>query len=375
MKYLSNELIESKKVILRCDFNVPVKNGIILDNTKIIKSLKTIKYLLEHNNKVIILSHFGRVKNEDDLKNNSLEIVYKELAKYINISFYKDIYNYDINSINYGECVLFENTRFTDIPLKRESVNDLELSKYFASLVDIFVMDAFGSSHRRHSSTYGISKLLPTYIGFLMEEEIVNLNILINNPDRPLIVIMGGAKVDDKIPLIKNIIKKCDKLILTGGILNSFLKAKGLEIGKSLATNDDNVLNDIKFILDNYSDKLLFYNQFIIKGSSHIYKISDINEDDIITDNIINNSILLEDSKTVFLNGTCGIYEDLPTCIGTKSLFDILSNINSKVIAGGGDTYSAIRMFNYTNKFYYVSTGGGASLEYIATGKIQALED
>ncbi len=375
MNYLSNSFITNKTVILRCDFNVPVSNNEILDDTKIVKSLKTINYLLENNNRIIILSHFGRVKSEDDLKNNSLEIVYNELKKYVKVSFYKEIFNYDVNNLNYGECVLFENTRFTDIPFKRESANDDELSKYFASLGDVFVMDAFGTSHRRHSSTYGISKYLPTYVGFLMEEEITNLNLLVNNPERPFIVIMGGAKVDDKIPLIKSIITKCDKLVLTGGILNSFLKAKGFELGKSLVCTDESVYNDIAFIIENYSNKLVFFNCFILEGKESLYKIEDICEDDIIVDNIINNIDLFKHSKTVFLNGTCGKYENISSCLGTKSLFETLSNVNSKVIAGGGDTYSAIRKFNYLNKFYYVSTGGGATLEYIATGKINVFDE
>ena len=375
MKYLSNSTIENKTVILRCDFNVPVSNNVILDDTKIVKSLKSIKCLTSNNNKVILLSHFGRVKTKEDLVNNSLEIVYNELKKYINVSFYKDIFNYDVNNLKYGECVLFENTRFTDIPFKRESANDMELSRYFASLGDVFVMDAFATSHRQHSSTYGISKYLPTYIGFLMEEEITNLSLLVNEPVRPFVVIMGGAKVDDKIPLIKSIISKCDKLILTGGILNSFLKAKGFELGNSLVCKDEEVYNDIKFIIDNYSNKLIFSNCFILEGKNNLYKIEDIGKDDVIIDNIINNIELFHDSKTIFLNGTCGKYEDIGSSIGTKTIFEILSNVNSKVIAGGGDTYSAIRKFNYLDKFYYVSTGGGATLEYIASGKIKVFDE
>ncbi len=375
MKYLSNSTIENKTVILRCDFNVPVSNNVILDDTKIVKSLKSIKCLTSNNNKVILLSHFGRVKTKEDLVNNSLEIVYNELKKYINVSFYKDIFNYDVNNLKYGECVLFENTRFTDIPFKRESANDMELSRYFASLGDVFVMDAFATSHRQHSSTYGISKYLPTYIGFLMEEEITNLSLLVNEPVRPFVVIMGGAKVDDKIPLIKSIISKCDKLILTGGILNSFLKAKGFELGNSLVCKDEEVYNDIKFIIDNYSNKLIFSNCFILEGKNNLYKIEDIGKDDVIIDNIINNIELFHDSKTIFLNGTCGKYEDIVSSIGTKTIFQILSNVNSKVIAGGGDTYSAIRKFNYLDKFYYVSTGGGATLEYIASGKIKVFDE
>ena len=178
MKYLSKENIKNKRVILRCDLNVPIINNSILDDTKIIRSLKTINYLLKNNNKVIILSHFGRVKNEDDLKDNSLKIVYEEMKKYLPIVFIDNIFDFDKSILLKNNCVLFENTRYNDIPIKKESINDLELAKYYASFGDVFVFDAFGTSHRIHSSTAGIANFLPVYLGLLMEEEIEKLSIL-----------------------------------------------------------------------------------------------------------------------------------------------------------------------------------------------------
>lgn len=373
MKYLSKENIKNKRVILRCDLNVPIKNNSILDDTKIIRSLKTINYLLKNNNKVIILSHFGRVKNEDDLKDNSLKIVYEEMKKYLPIVFIDNIFDFDKSILLKNNCVLFENTRYNDIPIKKESINDLELAKYYASFGDVFVFDAFGTSHRIHSSTAGIANFLPVYLGLLMEEEIEKLSIL-NNPDRPFTVIMGGAKVDDKIPVINSLISKCDSLILTGGILNSFLKEKGVEVGRSLISTDDNTSQDIKKFLISYSDKLYFSDKFIVEGTNNIKELNEINKEDVIIDNIFKTNKVIDNAKTIFMNGTCGKYEDDASSIGTRDLLNSLANVSAKVIIGGGDTTSAIKKFNNLDNFYYVSTGGGATLEFLAHNKINVVE-
>lgn len=372
MKFLSKEEVKNKRVVLRCDFNVPVEDGIILDNTKIIRSLKTINYLLENNNKVIILSHFGRVKKESDYESNSLKIVYEELKKYLPIAFVSDIYKFD-HGVLENKCILFENTRFTDVPEKKESVNDLDLAKYYASFGDVFVFDAFGASHRLHSSTAGIANFLPVYLGLLMEEEIEKLSIL-NNPSHPFVVIMGGAKVDDKIPVIESLIEKCDHLILTGGILNSFLKEKGLEVGKSLINTDPLVSSNIKKILAEYSSKLFFSDNFIVENNSNIKNIAEINKDDIILDNIFNNNTIIDKAKLIFMNGTCGKYEEDLYSKGTKNLLSKLASVSANVIIGGGDTTSAIKKFNDFSNYYYVSTGGGATLDYIAFNSIKVID-
>ena len=376
MKYLSEVKLENKNVILRCDFNVPVKNGNISDHSKITKSLDTIKYLLDNNNKVIILSHFGRVKTEEDKNKNSLKLVYEYLRKYLDLDFIAN--PLDLSDINNStkKCFLVENTRYTDVPEKRESANDLELAKYWASFADAFVIDAFGSLHRAHSSTAGLSKYLPTYLGFLVEKEIKNLDILIQNNDHPFLVIMGGAKVDDKIKIIERMLKKCDKLILTGGILNTFLKVKGYNVGNSLVSTDEEVLGSVKNILNNNSDKLIYSDTFIVKRNNENIqvKLDEIKDNDIICDNLVDEKDIINNAKVIFLNGTCGKYEDEDYALGTSNLLNDLSNSNAKVIVGGGDSVSAVNTFGYQDKFTYLSSGGGATLEYVANGKLKALE-
>ena len=308
MKLLSENNITNKRVLLRCDFNVPVKDDVILDNSKIVKSLDTIKLLLDNNNKVIIFSHFGRIKKEEDKAANSLKLVYNELKKYIDVDFISNPLNLkEVTNVSNSSCFLVENTRYTDLPEKRESSNDLELAKYWSSFGDVFVLDAFASSHRAHSSTAGISKYLPTYIGLLMEKELKGLDKLVNNPERPFIAIMGGAKVDDKIKIIEGLISKCDKLIITGGILNTFLKVANKNIGKSLVSTDEEVLISVKNILNNYSNKLYFTNNFtVLRENLQIStSLDDIKEDDIIYDNIPNIKSVINGCKTIFLIPSC----------------------------------------------------------------------
>ncbi len=376
MKYLSEANLQNKSVILRCDFNVPVKDGNISDYSKIIKSLDTIKYLLDNNNKVIILSHFGRVKTEEDKNKNSLKIVYEYLRKYLDLDFASN--PLDLSDINNSskKCFLVENTRYTDVPEKRESANDLELAKYWASFADAFVIDAFASLHRAHASTAALSKYLPTYLGFLVEKELKNLDILIQNNDHPFLAIMGGAKVDDKIKIIEGMLQKCDKLILTGGILNTFLKVKGYNIGNSLVSTDEEVLVSVKNILNNASDKLIYSDTFIVKRDNDNIKVKldEIKDSDIIYDNLVDEKDIINNAKVIFLNGTCGKYEDEEYEMGTSNLLNDLSKSSAKVIVGGGDSVSAVNTFGYQDKFAYLSSGGGATLEYVANGKLKALE-
>lgn len=376
MKYLSEIELKNKNVILRCDFNVPVKDGIITDDSKITKSLKTIKYLLENNNRVLILSHFGRVKSEEDKKKSSLKIVYDELKKYLDLVFIENNENVEFYlNTSKSKCFLLENTRFTDIPEKRESKNNLELAKYWASFGDIFILDAFGSLHRAHSSTAGIGAYLPTYYGFLVEEELKNLEELVKPKNVEFLVIMGGAKVDDKILIIKSMLERCDKLVLTGGILNTFLKVMGYNVGNSLVSDDEEVINDIKGVLEKYKNKIIYCNEFKVLSNKEVVtkKIEDVVDEDVIFDNIVNIDNLKKDS-IVFFNGTCGKYEDDDYSEGTRSLLEQLYRSGAKVYVGGGDTVSAITKFGYDDKFKYLSSGGGATLEYVAYGNLKAIE-
>ena len=371
MKTINDIDVKNKSVVLRLDFNVPVENGVIKDNSKIVKSLRTINYLLQNNCKVVILSHFGRIKSEEDKLKNSLKVVGKELANLLkrDVKFLDNCYGDKVKNIvdnsSLGEVILLENTRFMDVPTKKESGNDLELAKYFASLGDVYINDAFGSMHRAHASTAGIAKFLPHAIGFLVMDELEHLNILVHGTPHPFTVFMGGAKVDDKLPIIKSLIDRCDYLLLGGGIANSFLKAKGADVGASIATNDENVLNELRELMNKNRGKIVLPVDFTI-------------DDGVIYD-LGNKSIdlykkYLENSELVFVNGTCGKFEDERFMEGTENLFRILSGVHAKVIVGGGDTASACKKFGFEDKFYFISSGGGATLEYIADGSLKALE-
>lgn len=371
MKTIKDIDLKNKKVVIRVDYNVPMENGIIKDSSKIKKSLRSINYLLENNCRVVILSHFGRIKSEEDKAKNSLKIVAKELANLLgkNVKFLDNCFGDKVKSIvdncGLGEVILLENTRFMDIYEKKESGNDLALAEYWASLGEVYINDAFGSMHRAHASTVGIAKFLPHAIGFLVMDELEHLNILIHNTPHPFTVFMGGAKVDDKLPIIKSLIERCDYLLVGGGIANSFLKAKGADIGNSIATSDEGILNELKKLMGEYKGKIVLPVDFTI-------------DDGIIYD-VGNKSIevykkYIDKSEIVFVNGTCGKFEDERFMEGTSNLFKILKDSGKKVIVGGGDTASACIKFGFKDSFDFISSGGGATLEYIADGTLKALE-
>lgn len=371
MKTIKDIDLKNKKVVIRVDYNVPMENGIIKDSSKIKKSLRSINYLLENNCRVVILSHFGRIKSEEDKAKNSLKIVAKELANLLgkNVKFLDNCYGDKVKNIvdncGLGEVILLENTRFMDIYDKKESGNDLALAEYWASLGEVYINDAFGSMHRAHASNAGIAKFLPHAIGFLVMDELEHLNILIHNTPHPFTVFMGGAKVDDKLPIIKSLIERCDYLLVGGGIANSFLKAKGADIGNSIATSDEGILNELKKLMDEYKGKIVLPVDFTI-------------DDGIIYD-VGNKSIevykkYIDKSEIIFVNGTCGKFEDERFMEGTSNLFKILKDSGKKVIVGGGDTASACIKFGFKDSFDFISSGGGATLEYIADGTLKALE-
>lgn len=371
MKYLSDYDFTNKKVIVRCDFNVPIKDGKILDTTKIENSLKTINYLLEKNCRVVLLSHLGRVKSEEDKAKNSLKLVTQSLAdalgkkvKFIDSCYGKKVKNL-VDSCGNGEVILLENTRWMDYPEKLESGNDERLAKFWASLGEIYVNDAFGSCHRAHASTAGIAAYLPNCVGFLVQKELEALDILINNTSHPFTVIMGGAKVDDKLPIIENILPKCDYLLLGGGIANSFLKAKDENIGNSLVTTDEEIINKLKQMLTDYAEKIILPLDFVKENDTIL---------DVGMQTIVNYEKYIKDSAIIFVNGTMGKYEDDKFKDGTKELFNVLEKSQKPIIIGGGDTVSAAKSLGFGESFTHQSTGGGATLEYIAYGKLDALE-
>lgn len=371
MKFLSQEDISNKKVIVRCDFNVPIKDGIIEDDTRIVKSLKTIMYLLDKNNSIILLSHLGRVKSKEDKLKNTLEPVSKRLEELLNthVTFIDNPASMEVittcKNLNSREIVLLENTRFCDYPEKLESANDLNIAKYWASLGDVFVLDAFGSMHRNHSSVSGIANFLPTYYGFLVEEEVKGLDKVINVTDRPFGVFMGGAKVDDKLGYIEGILPKCDYLLVGGGIANSFLYACGYDVKNSLRTKDEDILNKLRELIKDYKDKIILPVDFVF-------------DEDMILDlgvkSVSKYINILSKCKTIFINGTLGKFEDQKFAKGTIDLFKTLENIDAYKVAGGGDTLNAINEYNLSNSFNFLSSGGGASLEYVSDGKLSAID-
>ena len=278
---------------------------------------------------------------------------------------------------------MLENTRFEDVPSKLESSNNLELAKYWASLGDIFCLDAFGSAHRSHASTAGIGAFIPSCLGFLMQEELENLSYLIDNPKRPFTIIMGGAKVDDKIKLIESLLPKCDYFLATGGIANSFLKALGFNVGASLATNNPEIITKLRELMLNNKNKIVLpldatvantYDENYIKFKS----IGDIGKDEIIYDigskTINKYKIAIDRSKTIFVNGTSGLYENPKYANGTTQMFTNLSMSQADVYIGGGDSVAAAKKLGFEGKFKYMSSGGGATLEYLGDGKLEAIE-
>lgn len=380
--------LSNKKVIIRVDFNVPIKNGVIIDDNRIKESLATINYACDNGAKVILLSHLGRIKSEEDKNKNSLLIVSKRLSELVDHKVYfcpvtkgNELENM-ISSLNNGDILLVENTRFEDLKGKKESGNDEELGKYWASLGDIFINDAFGTSHRAHASNVGISTYLDSGIGFLIEKELDNLESVINNPKRPFTVILGGAKVADKIGVIENLVKKADYILIGGGMAYTFLYSKGLEIGKSLL--DSESVDFCKSMLKDYSDKIILpidsVNGLSIEhGTSvNITSVDSINKDyiglDIGEGTIDLFTKYIMESNTIVWNGPVGYSEIEEFSNGTKKLLEVLKNSKKDVIIGGGDTASAAINFGYKDAFKHISTGGGASLELLEGKKLPGIE-
>lgn len=388
-KTLRNTDIKNKRIVLRCDLNVPIKDGFILDDSKIKASLETINYLIENDCKIIILSHLGKVKTKADKAKNTLEPVYNRLRELLKREIYFSRETRAVNlymqveSMLPKDVLLLENTRFEDLNGNLESGCDPQLSMYWASLCDVFVMDAFGTSHRKHASTYGISKYVPSCIGFLVEKELTCLDKFVINGKRPLTIVMGGAKIEDKIGLIEKFLYKCDYLLLTGGIANTFLKVLNINIGASLCSKNPEILEKVKNMLLNYRDKIMLPLDVIVANTydeNYVkYKrLNELDENDIILDcgnkTIEKYKTAIDESETVFVNGTMGKYEDIRFANGTKEFLRMLSLSNKILVAGGGDSVSAINNFGYSNAFTYLSSGGGATLEYLTTNKLPGLE-
>lgn len=386
MKTIQDFDLNNKKVIIRVDFNVPHKGDQITDDNRIKMSLETIQYALSKGAKVILMSHLGRVKSEEDKIENNLEIVLPRLEQLLNqkVLFSSVTRGQEleekVNQLKPGQALLVQNTRYEDLDGKKESSNDLELSKYWASLGDIFINDAFGTCHRSHASNVGIASLLPSGIGFLVEKELKALDM--KNAEKPLSIILGGSKVSDKISLIENLAQIADYILIGGGMAYTFLKASGIEIGSSLL--DEDSIPFCQKMLQQYSDKIILpidsVNAVEIKENTEYREcfINEIKSNEIGLDIGYNTVKLfrsyLEKSKTIIWNGPVGMFEVKPFDQGTKAICEVLKNIPAKKIVGGGDTASAVIQLGYQNIFDHISTGGGASLELLEGKKLPGVE-
>ena len=375
--------VTGKKVLVRCDFNVPLdkETGEITNDLRIVGALPTIKYLLEHKAKVILCSHLGKPKGEVK-PNLSLAPVAKRLSEYLGfeVKLAKDIVGEDAkrlaSELKEGEAILLENVRFD----AREEANDAEFSKELASLADIYVNDAFGTAHRAHSSTAGVADYLPAVCGFLIEKEVQMLGDSLNNPERPFVAILGGAKVSDKIKVIENLIEKADSIIIGGGMTYTFLKAMGYNVGNSICELDRlDLAKETMKKAEEKNVKLLFPVDTVCgKEFSNETEIKVVNSKeipdgwqglDIGPESVKLFTEELKKAKTVMWNGPLGVFEFENFAKGTNTIAKVLSEIDATTIIGGGDSAAAVEKGGYSEKMTHISTGGGASLEFLE-GKI-----
>ena len=372
--------VAGKKVLVRADFNVPMKDGAITNDNRIVQALPTINYLIENNAKVILFSHLGKVKTEEDKAKLSLKPVADRLAELLGkeVTFVPETRGEALEAavaaLKDGDVLVFENTRFEDVDGKKESKNDPELGKYWASLGDLFVNDAFGTAHRAHASNVGIASNLESAAGFLMEKEIKFIGGAVDEPVRPFVAILGGAKVSDKIGVIKHLLNKADKVLIGGGMAYTFMKAQGLEIGKSLLEADKVEL--AKELLESAGDKLILpidakmAHEFGNDGEITIAKNEAFPADQMALDigpaSVELFTKELEGAKTVVWNGPMGVFELSNFAQGTIGVCEAIAKLNDAVtIIGGGDSAAAAMQLGFADDFTHISTGGGASLEYL----------
>ena len=371
--------LNGKKVLVRVDFNVPMKDGKITNDNRIVAALPTIKYILENGGRAILFSHLGKIKSEEDKASKSLRPAAERLAELLgqDVKFIPETRGAELEAaiaeLKDGEVLMFENTRFEDLDGKKESKNDPELGKYWASLGDIFVNDAFGTAHRAHASNVGISANLEAVAGFLLEKEIEFIGGAVDAPQRPMVAILGGAKVSDKIGVIENLLDKADKVLVGGGMMFTFLKAQGKNIGKSLCEEDK--LELAKALLEKGGDKLVLpidtvaAKEFSNDTEFRVVSVDALADDEMGLDvgpaTVELFSNVLKDAKTVVWNGPMGVFEMSNFAKGTIGVCEAIANLEGAItIIGGGDSAAAAMQLGYADKFSHISTGGGASLEY-----------
>ena len=379
--------VKGKKVLVRCDFNVPQnENGVITDNRRIVSALDTIKYLLENNAKVILCSHLGRPKGEFK-KEFSVEPIAQELSKLLGreVKLASDVIGENaqtlVNEISEGEVVLLENVRFH----REETDNDPEFAKKLASFAEIFVNDAFGTAHRAHASTAGVADYLPAVSGFLIEKELNFMGDALNNPERPFMAILGGRKVSDKIGVIEALIEKVDTLMIGGAMAYTFFKAMGYEVGNSICELDKlDLAKELMAKAEEKGVKLMLPvdtrvgKEFKADTESKVVGYKEIPDGwegfDIGDETIKMYVEELSKAKTVIWNGPVGLFEFDQFAVGTNSLAKALGDSDAVTIIGGGDSAAAIEKLGISDKFSHISTGGGASLEFLEGKKLPGIE-
>ena len=377
--------VAGKKVLVRCDFNVPLKDGKITDENRLVAALPTIKKLIADGGKIILCSHLGKVKTEEDKKTKTLAPVAVRLSELLGqeVKFVADPEvvgpnaKAAVEAMKDGEVILLENTRFR----AEETKNGEAFSKDLASLCDVFVNDAFGTAHRAHCSNVGVASLVDTaVVGYLMQKEIDFLGNAVETPVRPFVAILGGAKVADKLNVISNLLEKCDTLIIGGGMAFTFLKAQGKEIGTSLV--DDTKLDYCKEMIakaEKLEKKLLLPVDAVVASA-----FPDPIDAEIATEAVDSSAIPadkmgldigpntiklftdeLKNAKRVVINGPMGCFENPNYAVGTKAIYDFIAENNIKTLIGGGDSAASVNKLSDPSKFYHISTGGGATLEYL----------
>lgn len=371
--------LNGKKVLVRADFNVPMKDGVITNDNRIQAALPTIQYIIEQGGKVVLFSHLGKVKTEEDKEGKSLRPVADRLSELLgkDVTFVPEtrgeVLETAIAGLNTGDVLVVENTRFEDIDGKKESKNDPELGKYWASLGDVFVNDAFGTAHRAHASNVGIASNLESAAGFLMDKEIKFIGGAVDEPKRPFVAILGGAKVSDKIGVIENLLSKADKVLIGGGMTYTFYAAKGIEIGKSLVEEDKIEL--ARTLIEKGGDKLVLPIDSVTSPEFSNDAPTEIHDGAVPADQMgldIGPKTIelftkeLQGAKTVVWNGPMGVFEMSNFAQGTIGVCEAIANLtDATTIIGGGDSAAAAMQLGFADQFTHISTGGGASLEYL----------
>ena len=379
--------VKGKRVLVRCDFNVPQdENGNITDNRRIVGALDTIRYLLDNKAKVILCSHLGRPKGEVKPE-FSLAPVAKELSRLLGkeVKLANDIIGESakglVSNLKEGEAILLENVRFDS----REEANDAEFAKELASLAEIYVNDAFGTAHRAHASTAGVAAYLPAVSGFLIEKELKFLGEALNNPKRPFVAIMGGKKVSDKIEVIENLLEKVDTLMIVGAMEYTFFKAQGYSVGNSIC--EDDKLELAKELMEKAEEKGVKFmlpvdtkvgKEFEKDTESKIVKVTEMPEDwiglDIGPETVELYSKELDKAETVLWNGPAGLAEFEQFAYGTNAIANKLASIDAVTVIGGGDSAAAVEKAGVADKMTHISTGGGASLEFLEGKELPGIE-